>query len=124
MRDIYELSRRADIFILLASEEVKADKMNLGVTLFTSVGHVGNLARAVLDHSMAVLAYSREYHRVGGSRSAGGLFDNISLQRDIKLAWQDSDHDKLCKQSSSQEYDDLDLAVVLCTGVPLTWGRS
>lgn len=48
----------AKFFELLASEDVNGDKMDLGVTVFASLGggHIDDLAWAVLDHNETVLA--------------------------------------------------------------------
>jgi hypothetical protein len=68
---------RAEIFQLLAREDVEGDEMNLGVTVLAGLGggHVDDLARAVLDHDKAVLPQSRALHGIGGGRTgiAGGL---------------------------------------------------
>lgn len=59
---------RAEIFELLLSEDVDGDKMDLGVTVFSSLGggHFDDLAGAVLDHDEAVLPKSRALHRISG----------------------------------------------------------
>lgn len=59
---------RAEILVLLASEDINSDEMDLGVTVLAGLGsrHVDNLAGAVLDHNEAVLAQSRALHGVGG----------------------------------------------------------
>jgi hypothetical protein len=46
---------------LLASEDVNSDKMDLGVTVLTSLGggHVDDLARTALDDDVTVLTKSR-----------------------------------------------------------------
>lgn len=48
----------AKIFQLFASEDIDGYKMDLGVTVLSSLGgaHVDDLAGTVLDHNMAVLA--------------------------------------------------------------------
>jgi hypothetical protein len=68
--------------VLLASEDVKGDKVDLGVTVLASLGgrHVDNLAGAALDHDEAVLAQSRALHGVGERRAGvGGLEGGIML---------------------------------------------
>lgn len=83
--DIHVVSRGREIFVLLASEDVKGDKVDLGVTVLASLGggHVDNLAGAALDHDEAVLAQSRALHGVGERRAGvGGLEGNIMLQTD------------------------------------------
>ncbi|GMS84160.1 hypothetical protein PENTCL1PPCAC_6335, partial [Pristionchus entomophagus] len=59
--DVHVMGRGADILELLAGEDVKSDKVNLGVTVLSGLGgrHVDDLAGASLDHDMLVLAESR-----------------------------------------------------------------
>lgn len=74
------MGRRGQIFVLLSGEDVDGDKVNLGVTVLTSLGsgHVDDLAGAVLDHNETVLAQSGTLHGVGGrGASIGGLEGNI-----------------------------------------------
>ena len=82
------MSRRAKILELLASEDVKGDKMDLGVAVFAGLGgrHINDLARAALDHDKPVLAQSRTLHRVGGGGTgfASGLVLEIVLLMAIK----------------------------------------
>lgn len=76
------MSGGREIFVLLAGEDVKGDKVDLGVTVLAGLGggHVDNLARAALDHDEAVLAQSRALHGVGERRAGvGGLEGNIVL---------------------------------------------
>ena len=70
------------IFVLLAGEDVKGDKVDLGVTVLAGLGgrHVDNLAGAALDHDETVLAEGRALHGVGERRAGvGGLEGNIVL---------------------------------------------
>jgi hypothetical protein len=80
---------RAEIFVLLASEDVESDQVDLGVTMLAGLGgrHVNNLAGAVLDDDEAVLAESRALHGVG-QRGAGigGLEGDIMLAKETMLA--------------------------------------
>jgi hypothetical protein len=80
--DVHVVGGGTEIFVLLASEDVESDKMDLGVTVLSSLGggHVDNLAGAVLDDDETVLAQSRTLHGVG-QRGAGigGLEGNIML---------------------------------------------
>lgn len=66
------MGRRAEIFELLASEDVNGDQVNLGVTVLASLGgrHVHDLAGTALDDDKAVLSQGRALHREG-SRSTG-----------------------------------------------------
>jgi hypothetical protein len=70
--DIHVVGRGAEIFELLASEDINGDQMDLGVTVLSSLGggHVDDLARALLDADEAVLAQSRTLHGEG-VRSTG-----------------------------------------------------
>jgi hypothetical protein len=65
--DVHVVSRGRKILVLLASEDVGSDEMDLGVTVLSGLGggHVDDLARAVLDHDETVLTQSRALHRVG-----------------------------------------------------------
>ena len=59
--DLHVVSRGADILVLLASEDVKADKVDLRVTVLAGLRgrHVDNLAREALQNDEAVLAERR-----------------------------------------------------------------
>lgn len=52
------MGRGTKFFQLLAGENIKRDKMDLGVTVLASLGggHINDLAGAALDHHEAVLA--------------------------------------------------------------------
>lgn len=83
------MGRGGEIFVLLAGEDVKGDKVDLGVTVLAGLGggHVDNLARAALDHDEAVLAQSRALHGVGERRAGvGGLEGNIMLKADKRIS--------------------------------------
>jgi len=58
------VSGRADIFQLLAGENVNGNEMDLSMTVLAGLGcgHVDDLARATLDHDMSVFAKSRALH--------------------------------------------------------------
>lgn len=70
--NVHVVGGGAEFFKLLASEDVDGDKMDLGVTVLTSLGgrHVDDLAGTVLDHNEAVLPQGRALHGEGG-RGAG-----------------------------------------------------
>lgn len=61
---------RRQIFQLLAGEDIDGDQVDLGVTVLASLGgaHLDNLAWAVLDDDVTVLAQGRALH---GERSRG-----------------------------------------------------
>lgn len=75
------MSGRAEIFKLLAGEDVNGDKVDLGVTVLASLGggHFDNLAGAVLDHNKAVLAESRALHRVRGRGTGVGALERVLM---------------------------------------------
>lgn len=52
---------RAELFQLLASEDINGNQMDLGVTVLSSLGgrHAHDLARAALDNDQFVLSKSR-----------------------------------------------------------------
>ena len=79
--DIHVVGGRAEIFDLLAGEDVDGDKMNLGVTVLASLGggHFDDLAGTVLDHDEAVLAESRALHRVGGRGTGVGALEGVLM---------------------------------------------
>ncbi|CAF3632961.1 unnamed protein product [Fusarium graminearum] len=82
--DVHVVSRGREILVLLASENVGSDKMDLGVTVLSSLGggHVDDLARAVLDDDETVLTQSRALHRVGERRAGiGGVEGHLMLQQ-------------------------------------------
>jgi hypothetical protein len=64
-----------EILKLLAGEDIGGDKVNLGVTVLSSLGsgHVNDLAGTALDQNVATLAKSRALHGVSerGSRISG-----------------------------------------------------
>jgi hypothetical protein len=74
---------RAEIFQLLASEDIDGDQVDLGVTVLSGLRgrHFDDLAGTVLDHDVAVLAQSRALHRVGGrGTSIGGAIELMILE--------------------------------------------
>jgi hypothetical protein len=78
---IHVVSRRAQIFELLAGEEIDGDQMDLGMTVLARLrgGHFDNLARAVFDDYEAVLAQSRTLHRVCGRGAGVGTLKGVFL---------------------------------------------
>ena len=65
------MGRGAQILELLSGENIDSNEMDLGMAVLASLGggHVDNLARAVLDADVAVLAQGRALHRVRGRRA-------------------------------------------------------
>lgn len=81
--DVHVVGGGGEIFELLASEDIKGDQVDLGVTVLAGLGggHVDDLAGAVLDHDEAVLAQSRALHGVGG----GGTGITASLHLEVGI---------------------------------------
>jgi hypothetical protein len=80
--DVHVVGRGGEILVLLGSEDVDGDKVDLGVTVLASLGgrHVDNLAGAALDHDETVLAQGRALHGVGERRAGvGGVEGDIVL---------------------------------------------
>ena len=69
--DIHVVGGWAELFKLLASEDIDSDEMDLGVTMLASLRgrHIDDLARAVLDHDEAVLSQGRALHWESGGRT-------------------------------------------------------
>jgi len=65
------VSGRADIFILLSSENIDGNQVDLSVAVLSGLGggHFHNLAREALDADKSSLTQSRALHRIdeGGS---------------------------------------------------------
>jgi len=73
---VHVVGGRAQLFKLLAGEDIDSDQMDLGVTVLAGLGsaHLNNLAGTALDDDMPVLAQSRALHRVSrGGASTDGL---------------------------------------------------
>jgi hypothetical protein len=87
---------RAEIFELLAGEDVDGDKMDLGVTVLASLGggHFDDLTGTVLDHNEAVLAEGRALHRVGGRGAGVGALEGMLMLSTMLLA---CDFDVICR---------------------------
>ena len=71
VRDVHVVGGRGQLLELLAGEDVDGDKVDLGVTVLASLGggHVDDLAGAVLDDDVTVLAESGTLHGEGGRRT-------------------------------------------------------
>ena len=65
--DVHVVSRRTEIFQLLASEDINSDKMDFSMTVLSGLrgAHFDNLAWAILDDDETVLAEGRALHRIG-----------------------------------------------------------
>ena len=79
--DVHVVGGRAQIFQLLASEDVDGDQVNLGVTVLAGLGggHFDNLAWAVLDHNEAVLPQRRTLHGIGGRGTGVGALERVLM---------------------------------------------
>jgi hypothetical protein len=79
--DVHVVGGRRQIFQLLVGEDVEGDQVNLGVTVLASLGggHFDDLARATLDHDVAVLAQGRALHRVGGRGTGIGALEGVLM---------------------------------------------
>lgn len=66
------MSGWAEFFELLAGEDIDGDKMDLCVTVLTSLGgrHVDDLAGAVLNDDESVLSQGRALHGECGRRTS------------------------------------------------------
>jgi len=80
---IHVVGGRAEIFELLAGEDVDCDQVDLCVTVFASLGsgHFDNLAGTVLDHDVTVLAKGRALHGVGGRGTGIGALKGVLMLR-------------------------------------------
>jgi hypothetical protein len=79
--DIHVVGGGAEIFKLLAGEDVDGDEMDLGVTVLASLGgrHVDNLARTTLDDDETVLSQGRALHRVRGRGTGVGRVEGVLM---------------------------------------------
>ena len=88
--DIHVVGGWAEIFHLLAGEDVDGDQMDLGVTVLAGLGggHFNNLAGAALDHNEAVLAQGRALHWVRGRGTGIGALEGVlMLWRAMSVMW-------------------------------------
>jgi len=71
----------AEIFELLAGEDVDGDQMDLGVAVLSGLGggHLDDLAGAVLDADETVLPQGRALHGVGGGGTRIGGVEGVLM---------------------------------------------
>lgn len=71
----------AEIFQLLAGEDVDGNQVDLGVTVLASLGggHVDDLAGAILDADEAVLPQGRTLHGVSGRGAGIGGLESVLM---------------------------------------------
>lgn len=81
VRDIHVVGGRAQIFHLLASEDVDGDQVDLGVTVLAGLGgrHFHDLAGAVLDDNVTVLPQGRALHGEGGGGASIGALEGVIM---------------------------------------------
>jgi len=79
--DIHVVSGWAKFFELLTGEDIDGGKMDLCVTVLTSLGgrHVDDLAWAVLDADEAVLSQGRALHGVGSRGTGIGALKGVFM---------------------------------------------
>jgi hypothetical protein len=80
--NVHVVGGRGQLLELLAGEDVDGDQVDLGVTVLAGLGggHVDDLARAVLDDNVTVLAESGTLHGVGGRGTRiGGVEGHLML---------------------------------------------
>jgi hypothetical protein len=79
--DFHVVGRWRQILKLLASKDVKGDKMNLCVTMLARLGggHVDNLARTSFDDHMPVLPQGRTLHWKSRRRTSIGAFEGMLM---------------------------------------------
>ncbi len=72
---------RAQVFQLLAGEDVDGNKMDLGVTVLSGLGsgHVDDLAGTTLDDDEAVLPQGRALHGVRGRGAGVGALEGMLM---------------------------------------------
>lgn len=106
MGNVAIVGRGGQILNLLVSEDINGDEMALGVTVLAGFGggDVNNLAGAVLDHNVTVLADGTSLHGEGlGGASIGGLEVNVMVLLvrhggSIDGGWEENEtayHDKM-----------------------------
>jgi hypothetical protein len=69
------------VFELFASENIKSDKMDLGVTVLTSLAgaHINDLAWTTLYNNVVILTESRGLHGVGFRGTGCGCLEGFIL---------------------------------------------
>ena len=79
--DFHVVSGGRQIFEFLAGEDVDGGKMDLGVTVFASLGggHFDNLAGTALDNDETVLPQGGTLHRVGGRSTSIGAVEGVLM---------------------------------------------
>jgi len=78
---------RAQLFELLAGEDINGDQVDLGVTVLSGLGsrHVNNLAGTSLDHNVTTLAEGRALHGESGRRAGIGTVEGVLMLSNDKM---------------------------------------
>jgi len=81
--NVHVVGGGAEIFELLAGEDVDGDQMDLGVAVLSGLGggHLDDLAGAVLDADETVLPQGRALHGVGGGGTRIGGVEGVLMLR-------------------------------------------
>ena len=84
--NVHVVGGRAQVFHLLASEDVDSDQVDLGVAVLAGLrgGHFDDLAGAVLDADEAVLPQGRALHRVRERGTRIGALEGVLV---LQAAW-------------------------------------
>jgi hypothetical protein len=79
--DLHVVGGGRQIFEFLASEDVNGSKMDLGVTVFASLGrgHFDDLAGAAFDDDEAVLPQGGTLHWVSGRSASIGTIESVLM---------------------------------------------
>jgi len=79
--NVHVVGGGAKFFEFLAGEDINGDKMDLCVTVLTSLrgGHVDNLAGAILDADETVLSQGRALHGKGGRSTGIGTLESVFM---------------------------------------------
>ena len=109
--DIHVVGGGAEIFELLASEDVDCNEMNLGVAVLAGLGraHFNDLARAALNDDESVLAESRALHGIGGGSTGIGALEGVLmlLGRSVSTTWKEvaRAHALIWRGKSAREFE-------------------
>lgn len=89
------MSRRGQIFELLASEDVNSDEMDLRVAMFAGLGggHLDDLAGTLFDDHETVLPQGRTLHGVGGRGTGIGALKGMLMLSSNIISLVDFGHD-------------------------------
>lgn len=86
--NVHVVGRGGEFFVLLASEDLNSNEMDLGMTVLAGLGgrHIDDLAGLALDDDVAALAEGRALHGERQRRAGvGGLERDIVLNKPSQL---------------------------------------